>query len=128
MIGAAAAALTVSGALADDYVGGAIQSMASDKGEILTDAKGMTLYIFDKDEAGMSNCYDKCAVNWPPAMAADGAMADGAFSLVERKDGAKQWAHDGMPLYYWIEDLQAGDTNGDGVGGVWHVVVDDDAM
>ena len=30
--------------------------------EVLTDANGMTLYTYDKDEQGVaSNCYDKCA-------------------------------------------------------------------
>ena len=32
-------------------------------GGILTDSKGMTLYVFDKDTPGVSNCYDKCAAN-----------------------------------------------------------------
>ena len=59
------------------------------KGKIYTDAKGMTLYTFDKDEAGMSNCYDKCAMNWPPFMAAADAAAEGEWTLVERKDGSK---------------------------------------
>ena len=35
--------------------------MDSSAGKIWTDQKGMTLYTFDKDEAGKSNCYDKCA-------------------------------------------------------------------
>ena len=51
-----------------------------------------------------------------------GASADGEFTLVERKDGAMQWAINGMPLYYWAGDANPGDTTGDGVGGVWHVV------
>ena len=32
----------------------------------LMDANKMTLYTFDKDETGKSNCYDQYAVNWPP--------------------------------------------------------------
>jgi hypothetical protein len=27
-----------------------------------------------------------------------------------------------MPLYYWIEDVVPGDTNGQGVNDVWFVV------
>ena len=91
----------------------------SDKGNVLTDAKGMTLYTFDKDVKGVSSCYDKCATNWPPFIAASDAKADGAYSLVERKDGTKQWAKDGMPLYYWVKDTKSGDITGDGVGGSW---------
>ena len=44
-------------------------------GKIYTDAKGMTLYTFAKDGANKSNCYDKCATNWPPFMAAADAKA-----------------------------------------------------
>jgi predicted lipoprotein with Yx(FWY)xxD motif len=28
------------------------------KGPVLADAKGMTLYTFDRDAAGTSNCFD----------------------------------------------------------------------
>lgn len=45
----------------------------------------------------------------------------GAFRLVDRKDGKKQWAKDGMPLYFSKLDGKKGDTNGDGVGGEWEV-------
>lgn len=94
----------------------------TDIGSVLTDEAGMTLYIFDKDEAGTSNCYDQCAANWPPLVAADDAVPEGAFSLVQRTDGTQMWALDGQPLYYWVNDAAPGDTTGDGVGGVWHVV------
>ena len=95
--------------------------MDSSMGKIYTDSKSMTLYTFDKDEAGKSNCYDKCAVNWPPFMAAADAMAEGDWTVVTRTDGSKQWAYDGKPLYLYIEDKKPGDIVGDGKGGVWHV-------
>ena len=28
----------------------------------------MTLYLYTKDEPSVSNCYDQCAVAWPPLM------------------------------------------------------------
>jgi predicted lipoprotein with Yx(FWY)xxD motif len=95
--------------------------MDSSMGKIYTDSKDMTLYTYDKDEAGKSNCYDKCAVNWPPFAAAADAMAEGDWTVVERTDGTKQWAYDGKPLYTFIEDKKAGDMTGEGKGGVWHV-------
>ena len=112
-------------ALADDYAGGAIKSMETAAGEILTDANGMTLYTFDKDSAGASNCYDDCAANWPPLIAAAGAAGDDEYTLVERKDGSKQWAYDGKPLYLWKNDGKPGDMTGDGVNGVWHVALEE---
>ena len=90
-------------------------------GKVFTDAKGMTLYTFDKDADGKSACYDKCAVNWPPLIAPAGAAAEGDFGLTERTDGSMQWTSDGKPLYLWIKDTKPGDTTGDGVNNVWHV-------
>jgi predicted lipoprotein with Yx(FWY)xxD motif len=91
----------------------------------LTDAKGMTLYTFDKDTAGTSNCYDECAVNWQPLIAAAGAEDDDEYTPVERKDGTMQWAYDGKPLYLWIKDAKPGDMTGDGINDVWHVALED---
>ncbi|KAB0680046.1 COG4315 family predicted lipoprotein [Aureimonas leprariae] len=90
-------------------------------GPALVDAKGMTLYTFDKDEAGKSACSGKCAANWPPLAAAAGAKADGEWSLVSRDDGAMQWAYKGKPLYGWVKDSRPGDVTGDGVNDVWHI-------
>lgn len=89
-------------------------------GAVLTDAKGMTLYTFDSDKDGMSACYDACAQNWPPLMAATDAKAEGDYGLSARKDGGMQWTYRGMPLYAWVKDAKPGDTTGDGVKGVWH--------
>ncbi|MER9074433.1 hypothetical protein NKH80_16705 [Mesorhizobium sp. M0904] len=89
--------------------------------KIYTDASGMTLYTYDKDEAGKSNCYDKCAANWPPLKADANAKAEGEWTMVDRTDGTRMWAYEGKPLYTFIKDKKAGDVTGEGVGGVWHI-------
>ncbi|EDQ33589.2 hypothetical protein HPDFL43_10142 [Hoeflea phototrophica DFL-43] len=86
----------------------------------LTAKNGMTLYTFDKDMVGASLCYDECAVQWPPFVAENGTDMPG-LSAIERRDGRKQWAKDGKPLYFWIGDTEPGEANGDGAGGVWHI-------
>jgi predicted lipoprotein with Yx(FWY)xxD motif len=91
------------------------------KGKALVDAKGMTLYIFDRDSAGKSACNGQCAVNWPPLMAAGDAKASGDWTIVTRDDGSKMWAYKGKPLYTWINDKAPGDVTGDGVNNVWHI-------
>ena len=94
------------------------------KGKYLTDFQGMTLYTFDKDTKGVSNCYDACVQAWP--VYTSGATAEKVFptniTVITRKDGTKQFAWKGMPLYYYANDTKAGDITGDGVGGVWHIV------
>ena len=82
---------------------------------------GMALYTFDTDEPGISKCSDDCLTRWPALIARDGAEAHGAYSLVDRSSGEKQWALNGMPLYFYYDDLKAGDTNGDEVGDVWRL-------
>lgn len=114
----AAAALSLVAGLAIAAPAGLTKSGAG----VLVDNKGMTLYTFDNDQPGVSNCYGGCASSWPPFVARSGAGADGDFSLVTRKDGSAQWAFKGKPLYYWAGDAKPGDMTGDGVGGVWHVV------
>ena len=102
------------------------KTMETSLGLVWTDQNGMTLYTFDKDTKGaaMSACTDKCIENWPPFLAAEGAMAEGEWTLVDvvDKDGAtkKMWAYDGWPLYLWVKDTKPGDVTGDMVGGVWH--------
>lgn len=90
---------------------------------VLVGPNGMTLYTFERDPAGggKSVCNGKCAANWPPLLAAEGASASGDYSIIAREDGSKQWAHKGQPLYYWVKDAKPGDRTGDGVNKVWHL-------
>ena len=88
----------------------------------LADAKGRTLYTFDRDSIGKSNCTGACAAVWPPYLAGDGVTPDSARTIIVRDDGTKQWAQNGKPLYYYVADTRAGAATGDGRDGVWHVV------
>lgn len=92
------------------------------KGKALVDAKGMTLYTFDKDASGKSACNGQCATNWPPLMADAAAKDTGLWTVVTRDDGGKQWAYKAKPLYAFAKDGKAGDATGDGLlNGAWHV-------
>ena len=93
----------------------------TEKGDVLTNADGMSLYTFDKDSNGVSACYDACAENWPPLMADETAQAEGDYNLTERTDGSRQWTYKGAPLYEFIKDEEAGDVTGDGIKDVWHL-------
>jgi predicted lipoprotein with Yx(FWY)xxD motif len=91
------------------------------KGKALVDAKGMTLYVFDRDAAGKSNCSGTCLTNWPAFTPAAEAKASGDWTIVARDDGAKQWAYKSKPLYTFSKDAKPGDVSGDGVNNVWHI-------
>ena len=91
-------------------------------GRVMTTPQGSTVYTFDNDRIGKSNCYGDCARDWPPVIAADGAQPYGRMSLATRDDGQPQWAVDGKPLYTYAEDAMHGDVKGENAGKVWHVV------
>lgn len=121
--------LMLSGLLALGLMGGAALAQTAapaapaetPKGKVLANAKGMTLYTFDKDAPGKSNCNGPCAQNWPPLAAAADAKPSGDWTVVTRDDGSKQWAYKGKPLYAWSKDAKPGDTTGDGFNGAWRI-------
>ena len=109
--------------------GPSVTTASSSRGTILVDAAGRTLYLFGKDTAGMSTCSGQCAVFWPPLIGsqpqAAGGVAASKLTTITRADGSSQVAYNGHPLYYFKNDMQTGDTKGEGAtafGGTWYVV------
>ena len=96
-------------------------SGATPKGSVLTDPRGHSLYVFDKDRGGVPACYDACAQMWPPAMAPAGFGGDANVGVVARKDGQRQLTYKGLPLYSYQKDASPGDIVGDGFRDVWHL-------
>ena len=100
-------------------------------GEILVDAEGLTLYVFDNDKDGTIACGAGCTGAWPPLVLESGASlpttGDLAADLtaVARPDGAQQVAFKGRPLYRFAGDTKPGETKGDNVANAWHVVKPD---
>ena len=99
-------------------------------GKVLVDARGRTLYLFEKDKRGKSACYGACATYWPPllspAKARPGSGVRAALlGVTRRADGKRQVTYAGHPLYTFAVDTKAGQTNGEGLkdfGGSWDVV------
>ena len=97
-------------------------------GPYLTSADGKALYVYAKDTTpGKSACNGQCATNWPPLTVPAGAAAtaatgvSGTIGTVTRDDGTTQVTYNGKPVYYFSGDKSAGQTNGQGIGGVWSV-------
>jgi predicted lipoprotein with Yx(FWY)xxD motif len=93
-------------------------------GQVLTDAKGFTLYTFKNDIAGNGkSAAEALAAVWPPlsldAAPSNVAGASGTWAVFTRVDGKKQVTYNGSPLYTFANDAAPGDTKGDKVGGVW---------
>jgi predicted lipoprotein with Yx(FWY)xxD motif len=107
---------------------GLVNIASTDDGEFLVGPEGMTLYVFDRDQPGVSNCYEQCAANWPALTVESedelilGEGIPGVLGTTERTDDTLQVTYNGMPLYYFANDENPGDTTGDTVGGVWWIV------
>ncbi|MFF3886315.1 hypothetical protein [Streptomyces sp. NPDC001914] len=99
-------------------------------GKILVNSKGHTLYLFQADKTDKSTCDGDCAKAWPPLKAhgkptAGGGVNSKLLSTITRSDGSKQVTYKGHPLYTFIDDTKAGQTNGQGsdaFGAKWYVL------
>jgi predicted lipoprotein with Yx(FWY)xxD motif len=91
---------------------------------VLTNAKGFTLYLFVPDSATSSKCYGSCAAYWPPVLGTPkaGPGVTGSLGTIHRSDGTTQATYDGHPLYTYIADSGPGQDHGNNVnlnGGLW---------
>ncbi|NEC88723.1 SCO0930 family lipoprotein [Streptomyces sp. SID12501] len=101
-------------------------------GTIVVDKNGMTVYRFLKDEAWpkpVSACVGACLDKWPVvepvAFKNTKGIKEKGYMNFTRPDGAEQQTLNCSPIYTFINDKKAGDTNGQGVGGTWYAVAPD---
>ena len=85
---------------------------------------GFSLYVFDNDlGTSGSACTGGCATNWPPVLVEDGmASSLPGVGMIDRGDGTMQATFQGRPLYFYVGDAAAGDTNGQGASNVWWLI------
>jgi len=102
-------------------------SSTDELGQFLVDTEGRTLYLFTVDQPGTSNCSGGCAEAWPPFLLGEAGLTpvngmSGTLGTTLRADDTEQITYNGMPLYYFSNDAEAGDTNGQFVAEKWFVV------
>jgi predicted lipoprotein with Yx(FWY)xxD motif len=79
------------------------------------------LYTYDRDGKNQSACNEGCDGPRPPVYAACTSKPMPDWTVVTRYNGLCQWAYKGQPLYTYYHDLPAS-PQGDGEGGVWHLL------
>jgi len=94
-------------------------------GFYLVDSSGMTLYFRTADihSNGTSTCVGQCSNIWPVFFTQSLVLPPGlnasSFTVVTRADGTKQIDYNNWPLYHYSGDSAPGDTNGQGIEGIW---------
>ena len=98
-------------------------------GKYMTDSRGNTLYFFSRDAKDVSNCTGGCLDNWPifydENLRVGEGLSESDFGVIDRGNGVMQTTYKGWPLYYFVNDTQAGQINGDGRVNAWFVAKPD---
>ncbi|MFF7975027.1 hypothetical protein [Streptomyces sp. NPDC007905] len=96
-------------------------------GSVVTDDKGMTLYRYGKDRPAPSKwtCAGSCTQTWMPVIVDDSVQASGVEKSLlgtVHRNGMKQLALAGWPLYRYVGDTKAGLMNGQDKDKEWYAI------
>lgn len=126
--------MIVPGSLANPIVGDNLMlSINTDPliGTYLVGYTGMTLYTYAKDSIGTTTCYGACVTAWPPYIVSPSdqinlqyGISASSIGTLTRTDGTLQVTYRGRPLYFYSGDTGKGETNGQGVQGLWYVALE----
>lgn len=99
---AVSAAETDSSAIKKEHPGDAALSQdANGKYQYKSFPGLSSLYVFDGDAPGKSNCNVDCISAWLPLLVSGGETTEkvGDWTVITREDGQRQWAYKGQPAY-----------------------------
>lgn len=82
------------------------------------DLTGLTLYVND------GSCTGACLADWTPFKAGLVARSLGDWTVVVARDGARQWAYKGKPVYAYAREATAGEIAGEQAQGKWQALID----
>jgi len=101
-------------------------------GAMLFDASGQAIYLFDAEQTTRPECYDDCAVAWPPVLTVGrpqglGRVKPDLLGTTRRGDGTTQVTYAGHPLYFYADEgkYEVLCHDIEGFGGTWLVVQPD---
>lgn len=87
----------------------------------LQSPSNLPLYVYEPASTGKLTCDSTCEKQWIPLLAPAGERPVGDWTILERKDGRRQWAFDRYPVYTHLHDKP--DTPvGEADGGLWHLL------
>ncbi len=96
-------------------------------GNYLVDARGITLYYNLNDSPGVSNVTGSSLQNWTPFtetnLSLPPPLNQADLGTTNTGYGRGQTTYQGWPLYYYNDDKVPGDTLGNGVDGIWSIII-----
>jgi predicted lipoprotein with Yx(FWY)xxD motif len=102
---------------------------------IVVNAVGKSLYHYSPEKKNTVKCTGACSTEWLPLLVTAGAkpvagtgVVAAKLGTVKRPDGKLQVTYAGLPLYMYAGDTKAGDVNGQGLGGLWHLIAPSGAV
>ncbi len=89
--------------------GTTIKTGNSDLGEVLFDASGQAIYIWEVEKSEQPQCYGDCEQAWPPVLTGGAPVAAGLVNATllgttSRTDGSRQVTYAGHPLYFYAHE------------------------
>ena len=66
---------------------------------------GLVVYSWDGDRPNKSNCTADCRRKWSPVIAAESALPQGEWGVIDASPGMKQWTYRGKPLYTRVGEV-----------------------
>jgi predicted lipoprotein with Yx(FWY)xxD motif len=96
-------------------------------GTVLTNAQGFTLYYFlPEKNSTLGACTGGCLTAWPPLVATGTPTASSAatgtlatVSVMVNGAAENEVTYNGWPLHTYVSDTMPGQTNGQGIEGMW---------
>lgn len=94
---------------------------------LLGENENLGVYIVDSNGRALYTtsvgCTGECLNVWPPYISIRGEVNIDSGLGTELREDVKvyQFTWNGEALYYFVQDIEDGDVNGDGFNGVWSV-------
>jgi predicted lipoprotein with Yx(FWY)xxD motif len=125
-------ALVLAG-VAGAATGTSVGTHKTDRGKVLSNSRGFSLYMFAKDKkGGKSTCYGQCAKVWPPLLKRGrlgtirgSGVNSKLLGTTRRRDGKLEVTYNGWPLYTYAPDSRPGQDMGEGYdqfGAAWFLL------
>ena len=119
-------ASTTGGSITSTVIQTATVTVKGQSEMVLTNVQGKTLYYSTADSATQPTCSSSCAQVWLPLLFTGSGVPTSSPSLagklsVQMDANGSHVEYNGHPLYTFSRDTAPGQTNGEGLFGMWFV-------